>query len=68
MARKWKVVVQGGGSNLYEVSEYEGRFYAYKINVKLLMNDRRSLGKTGRFEEALSLIRMHSGREIKEID
>ena len=68
MAHKRKVVVQGGGSNLYEVSEYAGKFTAYKVDVGFLLDDRTSIGTGRSLEDALTLIRAHSGKEIKSID
>ena len=62
-----KIVVRGGGENLYEVRETYAEFYAYKIDVGLLWNSEKYLGKTRRFDAALALIRAHSGREILNI-
>jgi hypothetical protein len=61
-----KVVVQGGGKNLYEVSESGGWFYAYQITVGLF-NKKTSVGKGRTMEDALSLIKAHSGRGIEKI-
>ena len=64
-----EVVVEGGGANLYEIREYEGRFTAYKVSVNLLMsNSRRSIGAVRSLEAAITLIRSHSGREIKSMN
>lgn len=63
------VVVEGGGANLYEVSEHGGHYKAYHIRVNLLLaNSRNSIGSARSFEGALALIRSHSGKEIKRID
>ncbi len=64
---KRKVVVSGGGKNLYEISESNGTFWVYKVNVGLILNDRKQIGKTTRMDDALSIIRSHSGREIDTI-
>ena len=64
---KRDVVVEGGGSNLYEVSEYAGEFYVYKVSVGLFSDDRTSIGTCNKLEDALTLVRMHSGRNIKSI-
>jgi len=40
MARDRKVVVQGGGSNLYKISEFDGWFHAYEVRVRLLSSNR----------------------------
>lgn len=68
MSRTTKVVVEGGGENLYEISESGGRFAVYKIKVNLLANSRNSIGTTGSLENALALIRSHSGKGIKSVD
>mgnify|MGYP001172525968 FL=1 len=63
-----KVVVQGGGSNLFQVTHYNGIFSVYKVSVGIIFNNYQSIGKTRRFEEALSIIRSYSGHEIESID
>jgi hypothetical protein len=67
MAKDRKVVVQGGGANLYKISEYDGWFYAYKVDVGFFSNSNRSIGKARSLKDALDLIKSHSGKEIKEI-
>lgn len=67
--RTIEVVVEGGGENLYEIKEHDSRFTAYKIAVNLLLpNTRSSIGASRSLEGALSLIRSHSGWEIKSIN
>ncbi|WP_156878074.1 hypothetical protein [Sphingopyxis sp. QXT-31] len=66
MGRTRSVAVQGG--NLYEIGEYDGTFYVRRVKVKLLLNAKSDIGKTRSLDDALSLIRSHSGREIKSID
>lgn len=64
-----KVVVEGGGSNLYEVQQDGGHYKAFHVRVNLLLpNSRDNVGSARSFEGALSLIRSHSGKEIKRID
>lgn len=58
MAKK-KVIVKGGGSNLYYVSESSGTIYVYKGST--------DIGKTKTMEDALALIRNHSGKDIERI-
>ena len=53
------VIVKGGGSNLYYVSESFGTIYVYKGSGQI--------GKTKTMEDALTLIRSHSGRDIESI-
>lgn len=67
MSTDRKVVVKGGGKNLYKVSEYNGWFHVHKVVLGFLSNDNHSLGKTRSLADALDLIRSHSGREIQEV-
>lgn len=67
MARVRKVVVQGGGKNLYEIGESGGTFHVRKVTPGPLRDNRTSLGSTSSLEDALSIIRSHSGREIEKI-
>ena len=67
MSRR-RVVVEGGGANLYEICEYDGYFLARHVRVKLLWNDRYSIGRARTLEDAFSLIRSHSGRRIRSVD
>ena len=59
-----QIVVKGGGSNLFKVSYYNEVYYVYKVNVKIFSNDYHEIGKTKNFEDALSLIRSYSGKDI----
>ncbi|MCC6505035.1 MAG: hypothetical protein IT475_06260 [Aquimonas sp.] len=68
MSRTIQVVVEGGGENLYEINESGNRFSIYKIKVNLLFNARKGIGTTGSLENALALIRSHSGKSIKSVD
>lgn len=61
-----KVVVKGGGANLYKISEFSGWFYASKVNVGLF-DSNTSIGKARSLGDALELIKSHSGREIESI-
>lgn len=60
-----KVVVKGGGANLYRVSESNGTFHVYKVSV---WGSDSAIGTARRLEDALALIRSHSGREIERIE
>jgi hypothetical protein len=62
-----KVVVQGGGRNLYKISEYNGKYTAYKVDGGFFGNSTNKIGTASSLEDALSLIRAHSGKEIDEI-
>jgi hypothetical protein len=62
-----KVVVKGGGKNLFKVSSYDGTYYVYQVNVGLISNDNSLIGKTRSLEDALTLIRSYAGRDIEKI-
>lgn len=64
MARK-KVIVRGGGENLYYVSESGGWFYAKKGSV---WGSDKDIGKARSLEDALSIIKSHSGQEVEKIE
>ena len=67
MSNHKRVVVRGGGKNLYKVAEYDGWFYVYKVDVGFISDSSASIGKTRSLKDALDLIKSHSGKEIKEI-
>lgn len=62
-----RVVVQGGGRNLYRIESSGNMFYVYHISVGWITDDKEFIGKTKSLEDAITLIRSYSGREIKEI-
>ena len=68
MISERRVVVKGGGKNLYRVSESGGWFYVYKIDVGILSSNKHNIGKTRSLDDALALVRSHSGREIESVD
>jgi hypothetical protein len=65
---KRRVVVEGGGANLYEILEYGGSFIAYHVSVRLLSNDRTRIGSGRSLQDAIAIIQAHSGRRIRSID
>ena len=52
---------------LYRVYSDGGKHSVSKVSVGLISNTYTNVGRTSSFEDALSLIRSHSGSEIKEI-
>lgn len=66
MARK-RVTVKGGGQNLYYVSESSGAYHVYHCKVGIILNDETQIGKTRSMDDALSLIKSHSGQAIESI-
>ena len=61
---KKKVVVEGGGENLYAVSESSGTIYVYKCKV---WGSDTQIGKVRDMRDAIAIIESHSGRRIKSI-
>lgn len=62
-----RVVINGGGRNLFKVEQYSGYYYVYYMSIGFLFDDKDFIGKTRSFEDAISLIRSYSGKGIKEI-
>lgn len=58
---KTRVVVKGGGKNLFYISETYGDYY-------VSTGSNNSVGKTKTFDQALSLIKNHSGKDIERIE
>ncbi len=63
MAIERKVIVKGGGQNLYSISESSGKYRAYKGTG----HSKSKIGLASSLEDALSLIKSHSGRDIESI-
>lgn len=61
-----KVVVKGGGSNLYYVAESSDRIYIYKASGGLF-GGKTQIATAKRLEDALAIIKAHSGRAIDYI-
>lgn len=64
---KRKVIVKGGGSNLYLISESDNKIYIYKYDGGLFSPDVH-IGTVSRMEDALAFIKNHSGRDIERIE
>lgn len=64
---KREVVVEGGGKNLYEVHESGGKYTARQVTVGLIGNSYATIGTASSLDDAITLIRAHSGREIKKL-
>ncbi len=58
---KKTVVVQGG--NVYTVGDTSGTFYVKRGGGHYAMD----IGKTRSFDDALALIKSHSGKQIRDI-
>ena len=66
MAKK-KVVVRGGGDNLYYVSDSSGVFYVTKGGGGMF-GGKTDIGKARNLDDALAIIKSHSGRDIEKIE
>lgn len=61
---KTKVVVEGGGKNLYFIEERGGAFQVYKDEV---WGSGKQIGTARSMNDALDRIQSHSGHRIKSI-
>ena len=61
---KARVIVKGGGRNLYYVSEQSGKFYVYQGGFF----GKSQIGKSNSMSSALSLIKSHSGKAIERVE
>ncbi len=66
MATK-RVVVTGGGNNLYRISIYNGKYTVSQVDVGAIFNDYNVIGEARSMDDALSIIKAHSGQSIKKI-
>ena len=63
---KKKVAIQGG-AKYYQVSEYRGTFYVYEFGG-FFGTSSSEIGQTRSFDDALSIIRSYSGKQITKIE
>lgn len=61
-----RVVTQGGGQNVYKVAG-SSKLDIYHIKVNVFIDSRSKIGSARNLEDALSIIKSHSGNQIKEI-
>ncbi len=66
MATK-RVVVQGGGENLYRISIYGDKYTISHVDVGVFTNDYNVIGEARSMDDALSIITSHAGKSIKKI-
>lgn len=62
-----RIVVSGGGQNLYKVSGSGSTYTVYKIIANFFFDDIIEVGSAGSFDDALTLIKSHSGKRIEKI-
>lgn len=67
MSSRYRIVVEGGGHNLYYVREYEGTYRVYCREVNLLTNDDDLIGEADSLEDALDMVKEHSGEDIEDV-
>ena len=67
MATK-KVVVQGGGKNLFRIWEdSKGWFHASECDPGFLTDDFTSIGKAQTLAEAIVLIKAYTGKNVQSM-
>jgi len=62
-----RIVVHGGGDNLYRISIYGNKYTVSHVNVKIFTNDISVIGEARSLDDALSIIKSYSGQGIKKI-
>ena len=55
------------GGGLFRVSESGGTFYVNKVTPGFLGDSTKDIGQTRSLEDAITLIRSYSGKDIKKI-
>lgn len=65
---KHRVVVKGGGKNLYYVKESGGWYQVSHRRVSLLGDRDIDLGKARSMHDALAMIESHSGKKIARVE
>ena len=66
MATK-KVVVTGGGNNLYRIYISGSRHVVSQVDVNLFSDDINVIGEARTMEDTLNIIKSHSGKSIENI-
>jgi translation elongation factor EF-Tu-like GTPase len=66
MATK-RVVVSGGGDNLYRISIYGDKHTISHVDVGPFTNDYNRIGEARSMDDALRIIKAHSGQSIIKI-
>lgn len=61
-----RVVVQGGGQNLYKIVG-TNKLEIYHVKVGTFTDSKSNIGSSRNLEDALSIIKSHSGNQIKEV-
>jgi hypothetical protein len=61
-----RVVTQGGGQNLYKVVG-SSKLEIFHVKVGTFSDSKTKIGSSRNLEDALSIIKSHSGNQIKEV-
>lgn len=61
-----RVVTQGGGQNLYKIAG-SSSLEVYQVKVGTFSDSKTKIGSSRNLEDALSIIKSHSGNQIKSI-
>jgi len=61
-----RVVTQGGGDNLFKITG-TNKLEVYIVKVGTFINTTRKIGSARSLEDALSIIKSYTGKQIKEI-
>lgn len=61
-----RVVTQGGGQNLYKIVG-SSKLEIFHVKVGTFSDSKSKIGSSHSLEDALSIIKSHSGNQIKEV-
>ena len=68
MASVIRVVVEGGGHNLYYIRRRHDEYQIYHHRVGLIWDDENLVGTADDSDEAIEMIKSHSGEDIDSAD
>ena len=68
MSTVYRVVVKGGGKNLYYIKEDDDTYCVYHHIVNVVWDDENLIGEDDSLEDAVERIKDHSGERIDEIE
>ena len=61
-----RIVTQGGGQNLYKITG-SSSLDIYQVKVGIISDSKIKIGSSRNLEDALTIIKSHSGNQIKSI-
>lgn len=68
MARVFRVIVEGGGRNLYYIRARDDVFHVFHHRVNVVWDEENLVGVADDANEAIEMVKEHSGEEIDSID